>query len=337
MQKVDDFLAVILCDPPITEIFEQTGVPNRDYSIGSKYSEWQPISPTSRTAQNTPFSNGYPDFIKHPEFGKNVHIPEGPPRTSMLEDLCFYWNEYGAYLVKNSSPATATVFVQKVVVSNYMQLIEFVRANISNLEYQLSRRNTLADIRINWVEERWSDLQAWSRRCSEYIEDVESIMIGLGISSSASAVTDSKITDWRNCDRDFQYIYHRLKALKARVDVLNNSITGLAGIIGNQQALLEAKRSLKEAKGIKTLTLLGMVFIPLAFSTGLFSMNDRYLPGAASFWIYPAISIPLLVIVFSAASLIELGYNNEGDWKWNTFFQATYRRPGTLSIVRNKS
>lgn len=92
----------------------------------------------------------------------------------------------------------------------------------------------------------------------------------------------------------------------------------LAGIAGNQRALREAKRSLKEAKGIKTLTLLGMVFIPLAFCTGLFSMNDQYLPGTASFWIYFAVSIPLIVAVFLFAFLINLGYDTEGEWNLAT-------------------
>lgn len=211
--------------------------------------------------------------------------------------------------------------MQKILASNYMQLIEFVRANIYNLKFQLSRRYTIAEIRITWIEERWSDLQAWSRRCFEYVEDVESIMIGLGISSSTSSVPEGKITDWKSCDRDFQYIHYRLKELNASIDVLNNSITGLAGIAGNQQALREAKRSLKE-KGIKTLTLLGMVFIPLSFCAGLFSMDDPFLPGTASFWIYFAVSIPLIVAVFLVALLINLGYDSEGEWDLATLLQA---------------
>ena len=35
-----------------------------------------------------PYAGGYLDFIKHPNFGLNV--PEGPPRTLILEDICFY-------------------------------------------------------------------------------------------------------------------------------------------------------------------------------------------------------------------------------------------------------
>jgi hypothetical protein len=310
---------VILCDPPIEQVFVLMGEPIRSHFARSKYSKLRSTPPLLHMAPNTLFSGGYLDFIKHSELDKRVS--KGPPRTSMLEDLCFYWAEQGSYLEGQSGPGTAAVFMQKIVASNYMQLVDFVRANICNLEYQLSRRNTLTETRIDWIEENWSGLQAWSLRCSEYVESVEAIMIDLGIPFSTSPILETKIIDWKSCERDFQYIHYQFKVFKARVDVLNNSITGLAGIAGNRQALREAKRSLKEAKGIKTLTLLGMVFIPLAFCSGLFSMNDQYLPGTASFWIYFAVSIPLILAVFFVAFLINLGYDAEGDWDLATLLQ----------------
>jgi hypothetical protein len=73
-----------------------------------------------------------------------------------------------------------------------------------------------------------------------------------------------------------------------------------------------------------------MVFIPLAFCTGIFSMNDHYLPGTASFWIYFAVSIPLIVIVFLVAFLIALGYDNEGEWNLKTFFQTLSKAKASL-------
>ena len=116
-----------------------------------------------------------------------------------------------------------------------------------------------------------------------YCEDVEEIFLSLGISLSGM---DTKTGDWRNSDKDFQYIYHRFKMLKTKVDQLATSATGMAGIVGNRHALKEAelslreaKRSVKEAKSVKTLSFIGMVFIPLAYTSGLFSMSDQFRPG----------------------------------------------------------
>jgi hypothetical protein len=150
---------------------------------------------------------------------------------------------------------------------------------------------------------------------------VEDIMISLRIPFSASFILQNNVEDWTSCHKDFQYIHYRLKALKTRLDLLSNSITGLAGIAGNQQALVEAKRSLKEAKNIKALTLVGITFIPLAFTTGFFSMNDQYLPGASSFWIYFGVSVSLIVVVFLVVYVLGLGYDSEGQWNFKAFFQ----------------
>ena len=321
-------LAVILCDPPVEHVLMQVDHPNIDLAIRSKYSRWMPQNPIKQEAPNTPFSGGYLDFVKHPEFGHNV--PNGPPRTSMLEDLCFYWTEHGDKLEENLGPTFPTLFMHKIVASHYMQLLEFARANIANLEFQLSRRDSLKNIHIPWIEAQWSDLQAWSWRCSEYIEQVEAILISSGASISASPDQGQR-GDWKSCDRDFQYIHYRLKTLKIRVDLFINSITGLAGIAGNRHALLEAKRSLQETMRIKTLTLLGMVFLPLAFCTGFFSMNDQYLPGASSFWVYLAVAIPLVVGVFLLTFLIGLGYDGDGEWSGESFLRNIQRQRNTVT------
>jgi CorA-like Mg2+ transporter protein len=305
---------------------------NLEQSLGIKYSRRQRQRPPLQDTPNIPFAGGYLDFIKHPEPGLNV--PEGPPRTSILEDLCFYWRKHRSKLPEELGPETVTVFLQKIVASNYMQLIDFVRTNISTLEFQLSRRSNLSSIQTPWIEERWSDLQSWYRRCSEYIEEVEEIMRVLGIPYSTPFLSQHD-ADWTSCRTDFQVIHYRLKTLRSRVEMSINSITGLAGIAGNGQALIEAKRSLKEAKNIKALTLIGMVFIPLAYSTGLFSMNDRYLPGTALFWVYFAVSVPLIVVVSLVAYLMGFGYNDEGDWNFKTLFKSLRSlRPGGVNPLR---
>ena len=45
---------------------------------------------------------------------------------------------------------------------------------------------------------------------------------------------------------------------------------------GTRQGLRENERSIREAKCVKSLTLAGLIFIPLIYTSGLFSMNDRY-------------------------------------------------------------
>ncbi|KAH6694929.1 hypothetical protein BKA61DRAFT_531694 [Leptodontidium sp. MPI-SDFR-AT-0119] len=295
--------AVILCDPPIENVLIGRG------EVGP------PLKPPiCEKIENSLWQGGYLDFIKSPASAPHLH--NGPPRTSMLDDICHYWLQHSGLLPNTNRPDVATVFMKKIVASNYMQLIEYLRGVISTIEWQLSRRTDLG-IDIPWVEEQWSSLQALNRRLIEYSDDAEAIMLSLGIPYDRPDPTN--IGDWISCNKDYQYIFNRLRALSTRTGLLLSSMTGLAGIAGNSQALNEARRSLKEAKGIKTLTLLAMIFIPLAYCCGLFSMNDMYLPGKHKFWIYLAVSLPLIIVVFLAAFLIDLGYGDDGVWRLPTF------------------
>jgi hypothetical protein len=99
--------------------------------------------------------------------------------------------------------------------------------------------------------------------------------------------------------------------LKDRADALVDSMTGLSGIVGNKQAL-------KRAKSSRALAIIGLVFIPLAYTSALFSMSEQYSPGADYFWIYFAVSIPLMVIVFLSARLSE-HLDGNANWSFEEF------------------
>ena len=168
----------------------------------------------------------------------------------------------------------------------------------------------MSRLQIEWVEERWKDLQAWTRQCSKYCESVEETMYSFEI-PRASEVSKS----WETSGKDI-YIIRKLLSMSNRSNDLLASFTGLAGILGNRKALKEANRSLQEAKSVKTLTFLGMLFLPLSLASGLLSMSGDYSPGASQFWIYFAIAIPLILCVFGVVFLVKMGYGIDGEWSF---------------------
>ena len=229
----------------------------------------------------------------------------------MLEDICYYWTNHSTCLDVQEEPVISTIFLKKIVASNYLILIEYIRGMLSNLEIAWSRQEQdISEIKIAWAEQRWSELQSWSRRCSEYCENVESILDGLGIPLSESQAAKG----WSSCEKDFHLINRKLRGLKGRSDTLTSSLTGLAGILGNKQALKEANRSLHEAKSVKILTLLGMMFLPLSLTSQILSMSERFLPGPGQFWVYMVVAVPLVALVFVVVFLINLGYGKDGEW-----------------------
>ena len=278
-----------------------------------------------------PYQGGYLDFIQASSLQDSCQTT-GPSRDSILEDICYYWMHHASCIDIKHCPSVSTVFLKKVIASNYMILIEYVKAMLSTLEWSLSRQNQdISEIKIAWAEQRWSDLQSWSRRCSEYCDNVESI-----IDSLAIPLSDMDAGNWTSCQKDFHLIHRKLTGLKRRSDALISSLTGLAGILGNRQTLKEASRSLHEAKSVKILTLLGMMFAPLFLTSGIFSMSEKFLPGANYFWIYVVVAIPLVLVVFGLVFLINMGYGADGEWSTKEFRQSLRaRRIGVWRSLRD--
>jgi hypothetical protein len=99
--------------------------------------------------------------------------------------------------------------------------------------------------------------------------------------------------------------------------------------MANTQALREAQRSIREAKTVKTLTIIALVFAPLAYTTSLLSMGDTYLPGSKDFSVYFKVAVPMVVVVFLGWSTIQLGYDDDGAWSTDTFWR------GLLDMIDN--
>ena len=228
----------------------------------------------------------------------------------MLEDLSYYWTHNAKDILVEDDPIIATFFLKKIVASNYLLLVGYIRALLTSLDYDISRRDRpISRFQIEWVEERWKDLQAWTRQCSKYCESLEETMYSFDIPRE-SEISKS----WQTGDRDFYIIQRKLLSMSNRSNDLLASFTGLAGIIGNRKALKEANRSLQEAKSVKILTFLGMLFLPLSLTSGLLSMGGDYSPGGSQFWIYFAIAIPLTMCVFGVVFLVKIGYGVDGEW-----------------------
>lgn len=298
------YIAVIFLDPPVRNICPDVG-----------YTE---------NMNSVPYQGGYADFIKFTTL-QDVCRTSGPSRKSMLEDICYYWTNHASCIDVQGDPAVSTIFLKKIIASDYMILMEHGRAMLSTIELSLSRQGQdISELQIAWAEQRWSDLQSWSRRYSEYCENVESIIDSIRVSSPEEDTSN----DWLSSKLDFHVIYRKLCDHKRRSEALISSLTGLAGILGSRQTLKEANRSLHEAKRVKILTSLGMVFAPWFLTSGIFSMSDKFLPGAKLFWIYFAVTIPLVLVpvVFGVAFLITLGYGDDSEWSSKEFWNAVKDR-----------
>jgi hypothetical protein len=180
---------------------------------------------------------------------------------------------------------------------------------LSSQQWDLSRQDDMAKFTIDTVEQQWSDIQSWERRLHEYSHDIEDTMIKLSIPFQENPNFDLlHASTWFDSTPDFQYLRTQLHSLRHRTEQMNAATSGLAGIAGNRQMNIEQQLSLRETQRTKALTLVGLVFIPLAYTATLFSMNERYVPGAKHFWVYFVVSVPLIAAAVGAYWLLDMLY-----------------------------
>ncbi|KAF7869753.1 hypothetical protein EAF04_004537 [Stromatinia cepivora] len=299
--------AVILCESPVHKVY-------RGHSL------------FPQEMKSEIFQGGYMDFIDFDVLTRDGlnRAFDGPPRTCMFDDLCFYFEHHSPLLFEMEGaapPLIASAFLKKIVASHYMKLIDYFEITVQRLrraEWRLSRQTDWQDYK-SWPEKReqWSSLQITHRRLSEYRSDIQSIIQTLRISSSQpSSPSPSQPTHYLSSTLDFPLIHSSLSTLYTRVSTIITSTQGLSSIVANREALQEARLSVREAKNSKTLTFVGLVFIPLAYTCALFSMSDEYRPGGRGFWVYWVTALPLMVLVFGVTWGMQRGWDEVGRWGW---------------------
>ena len=85
-------------------------------------------------------------------------------------------------------------------------------------------------------------------------------------------------------------------------------------------------------RNVKSLPLAGLIFIPLIYTSGLFGMNDRYLPGASHIRIYFVVSLPMIPAVLLGYYVLDKGYDKKAEWSFGTFKNSLGKSLGVRNV-----
>jgi hypothetical protein len=254
------------------------------------------------------YQGGYVDISPlpaNPEYEQLERWPAPyPSRKSLFDDILFYWSQADSFpgLHRHLRGDAATMFMygtsfflKRIIASHWMQFLVYFDEIIDRLEYALAR----ADIKaLDGVENHLADVEFWQRRCRKSREQIEQALDTLqkiksslsgGSGEAASSGCDNAIY---GCVDDFTHIHKQISVLQERCQRLIQSLAYVVSII-------ESKQSSEEAHNLRILTVLGMLFVPLTLMSGIFSMSDRFQPGAEYFWVYFVTSLPIVGLVFS--------------------------------------
>jgi Mg2+ and Co2+ transporter CorA len=140
------------------------------------------------------------------------------------------------------------------------------------------------------------NLQSWRRRSRGATDKVS----GLSIIINAQNNNFSHWEGWSSMAADYEHIFQRIDAFSRQFDAMGPVVTSLVQIV-------DSRRSFAETAILSRLTYLALVFVPLTFVSSLFSMTGDVAPGRRFFWVYFAVAIPLLVLVFLIARPPQTG------------------------------
>jgi Mg2+ and Co2+ transporter CorA len=255
-----------------------------------------------KRSDTSSYLHGYVDFSVWPSDPENQNdgTTNGPTRKSLLDDIVYYWKHVSTEKQRSElkgQPATAALYMNKIIASNWVVMLEHLSATLSNLERRLwildemSERNTGPGMREfeRSIDTTFRPLLAcgniWRRRLWWYLEDMRWNM-------EAMKAFLKQNPEFEGALDDFTTVKDRMEECRNRIDSLMQTVIG-AG------TLLVSQNSSNQAESASRISGLAIAFLPFSFASSLFAMIDPYSPGNAHFWIYWVVSIGLILIVIT--------------------------------------
>ncbi|KAF2734294.1 hypothetical protein EJ04DRAFT_467026, partial [Polyplosphaeria fusca] len=241
---------------------------------------------SSVTLKTELFQGGYEDFpSSHRE--ETAHGSR-PQKQGLLDDLLFYWRQGPPdhFVIGNPSLVQLSYFALRIISAEWVNYETLMNITARDLEY------TIPDVPDPGVEmeklnQNLKSLQSWQRRSK-----ATQIKIKSAIHLVKRENRDGE--PWNSLLEDYQHLSENMLDYGER-------LARMLPMVASFVQIIDARRSLAETTNISRLTILALVFVPLTFVTGVFSMNPKFGPGGAHFWLYFAVALPMTIVMFCVA------------------------------------
>ncbi|KAL8364820.1 hypothetical protein RB595_003884 [Gaeumannomyces hyphopodioides] len=295
------WVCLILTDPPIKAAVER-------------------LKPGGRKMHpSRPLHGGFEDFMTPMPFSsfEKASCTDSWPeeeKNCMLDSLV-------RYLSKESPPCLATTAVApspdlilafgyypiRIVLAHWVMYIQLTSRFLKFYEY------SLLDVGAR-LQKDLVDLQRWRRRCKQSIYKVESLAVAVKYwldefdrgnpGENADSNRANKL-DKVQLQRCWGSVLQDIGQIKAQLQGYNKSLEQMIPVATSMVQLMDARQSLLHASNTTRLTYIALVFVPLSWVAGIFSMTDEYQPGKEKFWVYFAVGLPLVLVTLLGSALLN--------------------------------
>ncbi|CRG91620.1 Cytoplasmic dynein 2 heavy chain 1 [Talaromyces islandicus] len=249
------------------------------------------------------FLSGYEDFLDPPEvYTASADAWEPPSRLGMLEDLTYYWSRKWPADFDSTNPTLLSLcfYPLKIIAAEWMNVLAVMNYHIKRYEYSIEGQKTIAQD-LDRLNTDLNSLQRWKRRNLSSQQKIRAIrsFVDSHVASHVAGGLTTTIEQGYSMNPcclvdDFAYLTTSLTQYSERLESMLPVVMSLVQIS-------DTRRSLAEAANISRLTYLAFVFVPLSFTSSLFSMNADISPGGRQFWIYFAVAVPITAAAFLLA------------------------------------
>jgi CorA-like Mg2+ transporter protein len=251
--------------------------------------------------KSQPFQGGFEDFLEPTPYSKDVCSNTFRlPKTSVLEDLVSYWGGETPHSFKADQPTLLSLayFPLRIVAGEWMVYAHTWSTNIKPYEY--STNIAAGTTSLDKLDADLRTLQSYGR---SHIQSMLKLRYIIGAVQSHNASEPSP--------ESYTAIVEDYEDISAVMKMYYNRLESMIPVVTSMVQIADTRRSLKEAENVTRLTILALLFIPLSFVAGLFSMNSEV--SAAGLKLYFSVAIPLCILVFAVSRLLPF-LNMDAFW-----------------------
>lgn len=205
----------------------------------------------------------------------------------------YYWERAQPECFDAEGPTLASLsyYPLKIIAAEWMSYVAMMSYSIKRYEYTVEDLPGLFQ-ELGKLNSDLRGLQSWRRRSIQSRHKIS--CVGRFLNAHHAKIAGGLPEDLSLLADDYEHIGASIDSYSDRLESMLPVVTSLVQIV-------DSRRSFAETANVSRLTYLALVFVPLTFTTGLFSMNVDKAPGGHNFWIYFAVAIPVTVTVFMLA------------------------------------
>lgn len=261
----------------------------RDLASGPE-GPWLELEDRDTTWPSTSF---YPTIQHQPRVGLKPHrtaIPQNErPSLRFVQSASLLPLDYGKFLdpvLMASDPFYAMNDLFQFVAYAEVQFLNMMEATVAEETGYLSLTK---ESQLTNLLHSHDVFEAHAKRLRQNVETIRFRGGPDWPRTTDAALYQKREAAAESLLRDYEHLLSRAEALSVRCQ------RGMDVMI-NKSILTESKKAIDQAQEVTKLTRLAFIYIPLSFTTSIFSMNLKPISdGPHNFWLWLVVSMPILL------------------------------------------